>query len=177
MQLYCRHIGVHVDFVVFGGFNIYFADGCEGLMVKTLIDESSYEPSKRSRNWLKVKKDYINGTGDSLDLVVIGGYYGRGKRTGVYGGFLLATYDEENEKYQAICKLGTGFSEADLETHSSSLREIVIDGPKPYYDISDGIRPDLWFEAAQVMNDAISTDVVARSLLIFYLHFLYTHGS
>ncbi|EFZ00964.2 DNA ligase (Polydeoxyribonucleotide synthase) [Metarhizium robertsii ARSEF 23] len=126
---------------------------CEGLMVKMLDGtESGYEPSKRSRNWLKVKKDYLAGVGDSLDLVVLGAYYGRGKRTSVYGAFLLACYNPANDTYETVCNIGTGFSEQVLEELHAQLSEIVIDRPKPFYSHSAGgqHQPDVWFEPRYV---------------------------
>ncbi|CAI7674772.1 unnamed protein product [Penicillium pancosmium] len=122
---------------------------CEGLMVKMLdTEQSGYEPSKRSRNWLKVKKDYLAGVGDSLDLVVLGAYYGRGKRTSVYGAFLLAAYNPNNDTYETICNIGTGFSEAVLEEMHTALTPLIIDRPKPFYAHSSVPKdqPDVWFE-------------------------------
>ncbi|KAE8222899.1 hypothetical protein CF319_g3978 [Tilletia indica] len=133
-------------------------EGCEGLMVKMADGENStYEPSRRSMNWLKLKKDYIAGTGDSLDLVVMGGYYGKGKRTNVYGAFLLACYDMDTETYQSVCKIGTGFSEADLEAHFKTLKPLELGGKKGYYDVGSA-SPDVYFEP-KVVWEVLTADL------------------
>lgn len=126
---------------------------CEGLMVKMLdTSESGYEPSKRSRNWLKVKKDYLSGIGDSLDLVVLGAYYGKGKRTSWYGAFLLAAYNPDTQVFETVCNIGTGFSEQLLEELHKELSEIVVD--RPASDVSHSSvkndQPDVWFKPKYV---------------------------
>ncbi|KAH0838289.1 DNA ligase I [Lanmaoa asiatica] len=133
-------------------------DGCEGLMVKMLeSDESHYEPSRRSVNWLKLKKDYLAGVGDSLDLIVVGGYYGKGKRTNVYGAFLLACFDAESEEYQTICKIGTGFSEEMLQTHWDTLRALEMEKPRGDIKVG-GAKPDVWFEP-KVVWEVLAADL------------------
>ncbi|KAI3932099.1 hypothetical protein MKW92_032182 [Papaver armeniacum] len=123
---------------------------CEGLVVKTLSTEATYEPAKKSNNWLKLKKDYMDSTGDSFDLVPLGAYHGKGKRAGGYGDFLLACYDDEKEEFECICKTGTGFSEDVLEELSSSLRSQVIPRPKSYYRFTEATKQDVWFQPTEV---------------------------
>ena len=130
------------------------ASMCEGLMVKTLDDNASYEPSRRSLNWLKLKKDYIDGMGvcDSVDLVVIGGYLGRGKRVNVYGAYLMACYDPERDEFQSVCKVGTGFKDEDLTRLYEKLRPTILGSNKRplNYNVGDPLTPDHWFEATYV---------------------------
>lgn len=137
------------------------AHSCEGLMVKMLVGpESAYEPSKRSRNWLKLKKDYLDGVGDSLDLVVLGAYYGRGKRTSWYGGFLLGSYNSETEEYESVCKIGTGFSEANLQKFHAELSPLADSRPKSYvlHDTAANQQPDVWFEP-RVVWEILTADL------------------
>ncbi|EOB13379.1 DNA ligase [Nosema bombycis CQ1] len=113
----------------------------EGIMIKQL--NSNYIPSQRSNSWIKLKKDYIDQLGDSFDLIVIGAYYGKGKRAGVYGGFLLGSYNKEDCIYESICKIGTGFSEEDLQIISEEINSLNVD---KCFDIKvkDQIKPDVW---------------------------------
>jgi DNA ligase-1 len=126
------------------------AGSCEGLMLKTLVDNAAYMPSKRSLNWLKLKKDYIDGVGDSIDVVPIGAFYGKGKRHGAYGAFLLAIWNQEEEEFQTVCKAGTGFSDEDLKTHYEFFKDRTIPKPEATYNVDAKMTPDVWLEPVQV---------------------------
>ena len=78
-------------------------------MIKDL--DSKYCPSKRSFDWVKLKKDYISGLGDTIDCVPVGAWHGSGKRSGLYGSFLLAVYNQDMEIYETISRIGTGFTD------------------------------------------------------------------
>ena len=127
--------------------------GCEGLMVKSL--EADYQPAKRSFSWLKLKKDYMQGvTGDSLDLVPIGACYGnviptQGKRTGVYGSFLLAVFDPSSGNFQSICRLGTGFKDSFLQEAFAALQPHSIPSPQTNYQTPTA-DIDVWFSPSCV---------------------------
>ncbi len=107
----------------------------------------------------QLKKDYLTGIGDSCDLVVVGAYYGKGKRTNVYGAFLLACYDPDSENYQTACKIGTGFSEQMLTDLYNQLHPLELESGKRNNIKADPSKPpDVWFEP-KVIFEVLTADL------------------
>ncbi|KAI5149162.1 DNA ligase 1 [Enteropsectra breve] len=131
-----------------GQFREAIQGDCEGVMIKSL--ESIYKPSVRTNSWIKLKNDYLDDLGDSIDMVVMGVFYGKGKRTGAYGGFLLGVFNDESNRYEPCCKIGTGFSDAHLSEFYTQLSAIVSADTSEYSYNSKGIIPDMWVKPKYV---------------------------
>lgn len=134
--------------------------GCEGLMLKLL--DGPYQAGARGSYWLKLKREYRNELGDSLDLVVIGAFFGKGRRTGRYGTLLLATYNDEKDTFPSICKVGTGFTDEDLDQLYQLLSSKVTLKKNPR--IESEMQADVWFEPELVI------EIVASEITLSPIH-------
>ena len=121
----------------------------EGLMCKTLGKTSNYLPDKRSDTWYKLKKDYLSGLSDTVDLIPVGAWIGEGKRKGWYGAFLLARYNTKSQKLETVTKVGTGFSDEMLQSLYNTMKETEVQD-KPKDVICGDKEPDVWFEPKYV---------------------------
>ncbi len=111
--------------------------GHEGAMLKN--PTSTYTPGKRGKNWLKLK-----AVMETLDLVVVAGEWGEGKRSHLISSYELACIDPVTGKLQTVGKVATGFTDEDLE----ELTELF----KPLIEYEEGKRvifqPKYVFEVA-----------------------------
>uniref|UniRef100_A0A8C5BIR0 DNA ligase n=1 Tax=Gadus morhua TaxID=8049 RepID=A0A8C5BIR0_GADMO len=99
-------------------------EGLEGLVLKDV--KGNYEPGKR--HWLKVKKDYLNegAMADTADLVVLGGFYGKGSNGGIMSSFLMGCYDPDSKKWCTVTKCSGGYDDAMLARLQKELDVIKI---------------------------------------------------
>jgi len=134
--------------------------GCEGLMLK--MTQSIYRAGIRGSHWLKLKREYQNDLGDSLDLIVIGAFFGKGRRTGRYGTLLLATYNPENDTFPTICKVGTGFTDESLDQLYQILSQNVT--LKKNSRVESDMDADIWFEPNLVI------EIVASEITLSPIH-------
>jgi len=125
-------------------------NGCEGLVCKSIARNSVYQAGARGWLWIKYKRDYKSEMTDTVDLVVVGAFHGRGKRAGKYGALLLATYDAEDDTFETVTKCGTGFTDEDLAKLPSMLQKHVVQHRHPRVDSL--LEADVWFEPVIVVE-------------------------
>ncbi len=126
------------------------ADGCEGLLCKSLAPTAGYQAGARGWMWIKLKRDYRTELSDTLDLAVVGALYGRGRRGGVYGALLLAAYDPAADLFRTVCKCGTGFSDAELAALPERLAPLAT--PQRPARVDARRSADVWFEPGMVLE-------------------------
>ena len=126
-------------------------DGCEGLLCKSLSPTAGYQAGARGWLWIKLKRDYRTELSDTVDLVVVGALYGRGRRRGIYGALLLAAYDPAADVFRTTTKCGTGFSDAELAALPGKLAPLVRQEPPARVDPGRA-EADVWFEPALVVE-------------------------
>lgn len=131
-------------------FEQAIADGCEGLMCKAVGPDADYRAGARGWSWIKLKRDYRTELSDTIDLVVVGAFAGRGRRRGVYGAVLLAAYDPEADLFRTVGKCGTGFSDAELAALPELLAPYRSDHKPARVDARQ--PPDVWFEPGLVIE-------------------------
>lgn len=125
-------------------------EGCEGLVCKSVAKDSVYQAGARGWLWIKYKRDYKSEMKDTVDLVVVGAFHGRGKRAGKYGALLLATYDAETDTFETVTKCGTGFTDEDLAKLPKMLSTHVVD--HKHSRVDSLLEAEVWFEPAVVLE-------------------------
>lgn len=133
-----------------GFFQEALQAGCEGVMAKSLNDDSVYRAGSRGYLWIKYKKEYRSEMNDTVDLVAVGAFHGRGKRGGVYGALLMATYNSEEDRFETVCKLGSGFDDATLAALPEKLDPYRL--PKAHGTVESKMEADVWFTPTVVLE-------------------------
>ncbi|TFK44414.1 ATP-dependent DNA ligase [Crucibulum laeve] len=141
---------------------------CEGVMIKlldhgTLAEEekskkkslpATYEPDKRTAAWIKLKKDYVVGLGDSLDLVPIGAWYGNGRKASWWSPILLGLSVPNSGRVVAVCKCMSGFSDEfykALGERYSLTDSSQTCSARPMWECDfGGFTPDVYFKPQEV---------------------------
>ncbi len=143
-------------------FSEAIAAGCEGIMTKSTSEDSIYRAGSRGFLWIKYKKDYQSGLTDSFDLAVVGAFFGMGKRKGKYGALMMAAYDSETGIFGTVCKLGTGFDDAFLDSLPEKLEEYKREECPS--NVEAKMIPDVWF------NPTIVLEVVGAEISVSPIH-------
>lgn len=137
------------------------AVGCEGLVVKSTSEESTYQAGARGWLWIKYKRSYKAEIQDTFDLVPVGAFAGRGRRAGKYGALLMAVYNSKEDIFETLCKLGSGFTDEDLANLPNLLEPSRV--KHRHSRVRSLMEPDVWFTPSIVLE--VGADEITLSPL------------
>ncbi|MFX1390667.1 MAG: ATP-dependent DNA ligase [Promethearchaeota archaeon] len=131
-------------------FNKAREEGTEGIMAKSISEDSIYQAGNRGYKWLKLKSLEGGKLKDTIDVVLVGAFYGKGRRTGVYGTYIGAVYDPEKNLFIAFTRFFSGLTDELSESLTKDMKEYIIER-KPK-DVICEDKPDLWLKPEVVME-------------------------
>ncbi len=141
-------------------FDEAISEGLEGILAKRL--DGKYTAGARGWNWIKFKRSYDARLDDTVDCVVMGYYYGKGKRASFgIGAFLIGIYDEEQDKFSTIAKIGTGLTDDEWRELAKRCDVLKAHEKPPSYEADKNMEPDVWVEPEIVVE--IKADEITRS--------------
>ncbi|MGC8586108.1 MAG: ATP-dependent DNA ligase [Candidatus Micrarchaeia archaeon] len=133
-------------------------NGLEGIVAKDL--NAPYIAGARKFSWIKMKRSYKGELTDTLDLVIVGYFLGRGSRAEFkFGGLLCAVYNKKRDMFETITKLGTGFTEAQMTELKEKLDKIKVNNKPARVDSI--IEPDFWVTPKYVV--VVKADEITKS--------------
>jgi DNA ligase-1 len=139
-------------------FETQLGAGLEGIVAKRL--DSVYEAGKRNFNWIKYKRAYHGELKDTVDLVIVGYFAGRGARAALgIGAVLGAVYDKKNDRFRTIAKVASGLSEADWVALRKQLEKRRLKHRAARVD--SRLEPPYWVEPTIVVE--VFADELTRS--------------
>ena len=130
-------------------FHQALEESCEGIMGKSVSEGSKYQAGARGWNWVKYKADYVDKLSDAFDLVILGADYGKGKRAGKFGSFLLGCYNPDENLFQTFTWVATGFSDENLDELHRDLKPLIRDKPKEVHSV---VESNVWFDPKVVIE-------------------------
>lgn len=135
-------------------------EGLEGIIAKKL--DGTYKPGARGWNWIKFKRSYSSKIHDTVDCLVMGYDTGKGKRTGFgIGAFLVGVYDEKEETFKTVSKIGTGLTDDEWREMKSRCDKLQTKKKPSEYTIDKTMEVDMWVLPGIVVE--IKADEITQS--------------
>ncbi|MFX1364858.1 MAG: ATP-dependent DNA ligase [Promethearchaeota archaeon] len=145
-----KSITIHSTEELLSFFNKAKEEGTEGIMAKSIKEDSIYQAGNRGYKWLKLKSLEGGKLKDTIDVVLVGAFFGKGRRTGVYGTYIGAVYDPENDIYIAFTRFFSGLTDELSESLTEEMESYSVER-KPKNVICED-TPDVWLNPEIVME-------------------------